>query len=257
MQKRQLLLIVILVLLVFSLNLFQIQVRDFFYSLSNSIQEAFWLTGSNISDFFGGIFRKDDLVIEIKTLRLENQRLLAELAELKTLKEENKTLREALEIGLVEDFQLAFAKVTGRDATQDSILIDKGSIDGLSEGLSVITEQRVLLGKIDEVYKNFARVTLISNKKSVFDAEILERNIEGLVRGQGNQRIYLDLIPRDKTLKEGDLVVSSSLGGVYPKGLLVGLIREVRQDDVNPFQQAEISSFFKLRELRNVFIILK
>ena len=257
MQKRKILIIAIGILLVFALNLFQGQVRGFFYSFSAPIQKTLWATGSNISDFFQGIFRKDVLITENKDFRLRNQELLAELGDLEKLKEENKALRKALGIGLADEFKLVFAAAIGKDAARDAILVDKGLADGLAEGMNVITEQRVLLGKVSEVYKNFARVILISDKESSFDAEILEKEIEGLIRGRGGQKIYLDLVPIDKAIEEGDVVVSSALGGIYPGGLLVGSITEVRKEDVKTFQQAEVAPFFKLKELRSVFIILE
>jgi rod shape-determining protein MreC len=261
MQKRKKLLIIALgVLLIFSLNLFQKQVRGFFYYFSAPIQKTLWVTGSNLSDFFEGIFRKDYFIEENRKLSLANQALLTKLAALKELEKENIVLREALQIKLAEDFELVFAAVTGKDATQDSILIDKGSADGLAEGMSVIItgqKQRILLGKISQVHKNFAKVTLIFNKSSFFDAEVLGRDAEGLIKGEGDQKMCLDFLPRDKVIEEGDAVISSALGGIYPRGLLVGLITEVQKDDVKPFQRAEVSPLFKLRELRNVFVILE
>ena len=245
------------VLLVFSLNLFQNQVRDLFYYFSAPIQRVLWTAGSNMSDFLTGVFKKSDLLTENKELRLDNQKIYIERIELKKLKEENKMLREALEIGLADDFKLADAVVTAKDAVSDAILIDKGFADGVEEDMVVITEQKVLLGKIGEVYKNFARVVLISGKESSFDAEILDKKIEGLVRGQGDQKIYLDRIPPESPIEEGDVVISSAFGGIYPRGLLVGRIGEVQKDDLKTFQQAEVVLFFNLRELRNVFIILK
>lgn len=257
MQRKKILIVVVGVLLVFSLNIFQEEVRGFFHYFSSPIQKTLWAAGSGISDFFGGIFRKSDLITENRSLRLENQELLAQLETSRTLREENKLLREAVEIGLAEEFDLAFAAVTAKDATQDLIRIDKGSLDGLAEGMAVITERKVLIGKISEVQENSAAVLLISHKESSCDAEISGKDAEGLVTGRGGQKIYLELIPRDKSIDKGDVIVSSSLGGVYPRGLLIGSIVEVQKDDVKPFQQAEAALFFKLRELKQVFIILK
>jgi len=260
MKKRKIIFVIVGVSLVFSLNLFQAQVRDVFHSLFAPVQKTFWATGGNVSDLFKGIFKKDYLVEENKKLRSVNQELLTKLAELEELKKENVFLREALEINLAEDFQLAFATITGKDFFQDSISIDKGSSDGLEEGMSVIIaeqKQKILLGKISQVNKNFAKVTLISDKTSSFDVEILGKEAEGLILGEGSQKMRLDFLPRDKIIEEGDVVVSRALGDVYPKGLLVGVVTEAQKDDLKSFQQAEVSPFFNLRELRNVFIILR
>jgi len=257
MPKRKLIIFAVLILLIFSLNIFQQQVRGFFYSFSHPIQKKLWGAGDNIADFFLGIFKKDALLIENRELRTENQKLLLELSELETLKEENAELRKALDIGLPEDFQLALARVIARDVSQDLILIDRGSADGLREDMAIITEEKVLLGRIIEVNENSAKVSLISHQDSSFDVEVLGKDAEGLIVGQGGQNIQLDFVARDKVIEEDDVVISSSLGGLYPRGLLVGLIKEVQKDDVEPFQQAEVTPFFRLRQLKSVFIILK
>ena len=260
MEKSKFLIIIVAVLLIFSLNIFQGQVRGLFYYFSSPVQKAFWAAGGNLSDFFKGVFKKSDLLEENKDLRLVNQELLTKLAESEDLEKENTVLREALEIGLADDFELVFATVIGRDTFQDSILIDKGLANGLKEDMSVIIadqKQKVLLGKIDSVDKNFAKVILISHKDSSFDVEVLGKEAEGLIKGGGGQKMNLDFLPRDKVIERGDVVISSALGGVYPKGLLVGLIAEAQRDDVKSFQQAEVSPFFRLREVRNVFVILK
>lgn len=255
-RRNKILILIIGILFILSLNFFQKEVRGFFYSISYPIQETFWNARDRVSDFFEGLLGGENLKKENEALKLENQKLLAENVALKRTEEENETLRRALGVGLADDFELAFAQLVGKDVSQDSILIDKGLEDGLSKDMAVITEEKLLVGKITAVYKDFSRVMLISNKESSFDAKISEKDIEGLVRGKGGSEIYLDLIPRDKEIKKGDLIVSSSLGGVYPQGLLVGVVKEIKKSDVQSFQQAEISPFLDLQELKNVFVII-
>ena len=260
MQKGKFLIIIAAVLLVFSLNLFQGQVRGFFHSFSQPIQKTFWVAGGNLSDFFKGIFKKSDLIEENRELRLENEKLLTKLVRLEELEKENTFLKDALDIELAEEFELVFAAVTGKDFLGDVISIDKGSADGLAEGMSVIItgqKQRILLGKLSQVYEKSAKVELISHKESSFDAEVLGREADGLIKGGGSQTMQLDLLPREKIIEEGDVVFSSALGGVYPRGFLVGSVVKVEKDDVKAFQQAEVLPFFNLRELRNVFVIIK
>ncbi|GAG21194.1 unnamed protein product, partial [marine sediment metagenome] len=237
-KKRKILIIIIGILVILSLNFYQKEVKGFFYLISSPVQKSLWGAGDRISDFFEAIAEIKELKKENEALKLKVQELLSENSSLKELRKENQTLREALEIGLRDEFKLVLAEVIGKDIDQDSILINKGSKDGLSKDLPVITQQRVLLGRIIEVYENFSRVLLISNKESSFDGEIPEKEISGVVKGRGSLKMYLDLISKDKEVKEEDLVVSSALGGIFPNGLLVGLIKEVKKSDLKPFQQA-------------------
>ena len=255
MKRSKILVLLIAVLLILSLNFFSKEARSFFYAISSPVQKTFWGAGNGISDFFSGIFSGESLKRENEELKLENQKLLAEKAFLNKVTEENELLRQALGIGLAEEFQLGFASVVSKLA-DEAVLIDKGAEDGFSENMPVITAENVLVGKIDKVYKKFSRVALISQKENSFDVEISGKNIKGLIRGKGSSEIFLDLVSKDKELKKGDLVVSSSFGGTYPEGLLVGTVKEVINSDVQPFQQAEVSPFLDLRELKNVFIIL-
>jgi rod shape-determining protein MreC len=96
---------------------------------------------------------------------------------------------------------------------------------------------------------------LISNEKSSLDAKIQEKDAFGLIKGKGNSKIWLDLVPHDKEISQGDLIVTSSLGGIFPSGLLIGEIAEIRKDDTEPFQQAEIKSKFNLKEINLLFVI--
>lgn len=256
-SKRSKVLVFILgVMIILSLNFFQTEVKGFFYTISAPIQMGFWRAGDNVSDFFEALYNLNDL----KTANDESQKviqeLLSEKASLAELKKENEILRDALQIGLQKDFQLAFVEVIGKDIGQESILINQGLKDGLSLGMPVITQNRVLLGRISEVFEHFSRVNLISSQNSVFDAKVSGTDMTGVVRGKGNSKIDFDLVPQEKFLQVDDLVISSFLGGIYPEGLLVGKIKEVSKNDVSPFYQAEIDPFFDIQEISSVFVIL-
>ena len=160
-----------------------------------------------------------------------------------------------MNLGLEKDFKLTLVQVIGKDISQDLLLINKGAKDGLAKNLPVITEQKNLVGRISEVYDDFSKVMLISDKDSSFDAKISEQEIFGVVKGKGGLNLFIDRVPQDKEIKSGDILVTSVLGGVFPAGLLVGEIKEVKKSDLEPFQQAEISPFFDIGKLGNLFVI--
>ena len=269
-KNKVLIIVVVVISVIFLLNFFQKDIKSFFYSVSAPIQKVLWRAGERTSDFLGGIVRVKILKQELDELKLENQELIAQVVALKDLKKENKTLRQALEVGLQKEFKLALAQIISKDISQDFILIDKGSEDGILKNMPVITQQRVLVGKISEIYKNFSKVMLVSNKENSFDAKVKkepssfkelgslnsEKDISGVVKGQGNFRILFDLIPREENLSQEDIVITSALGGIFPKGLLVGKIKEIKKSDVDPFQQAEIEPFFDISQAETLFIIL-
>lgn len=273
-KLKFLIIIVIVIAVVLLMNFFQKEVRNFFYSISFPVQRTFWQAGDNLSDFLKAIIRTKSLKNEVDELVLKNQELLAQVVTLSTLKEENETLRKALEIELQKDFKLTLAQIISKDISSDFILIDKGADDGISKDMPVITETKILLGKVSEVYKNFSKVMLISNKESFFDVNVIgslneikqeekeqeeieqeKKDICGIIKGGGNLKILLDFIPRDKEVCQGDIVVTSSLRGVFPVALLVGQVREIRKKDIESFQQGEIEPFFNLERINYLFVI--
>jgi rod shape-determining protein MreC len=234
---------------------FSRNIKDFFFRLSSPIQRSFWQGGKNVSDFLTGVLRTGALKKETEDLRLENQELLVRIAGLLEQEKENEVLREALGLGLEKESELILVRVMNKDISQDSILINKGEEDGILGGMTVITEQKVVLGRIGTVYDRFSEVTLISNENSSFGATILEREVGGVIKGKGGSGLSFDLIPKEKEIFENDVVVTSALGGVYPSGLLVGRVKTVNKSDVDPFQSAEITPAFDVGSLDYLFIL--
>ncbi len=270
LSKKQKILIIILSLSIIALlNVFQKPARNFFYLISSPIQKKLWRVGDRASDFFAGMFFAEKLEQERERIHLDNQRLLARIIALKELEQENKILREALELGLKEDFALILTEIVGKDISQDFILLDRGFQDGILIDQPVITQQKVVCGKIAEVYKDFSKLALISNKKSSFDVKLEGKpasnafgvadaggDITVVAKGKGNQRLVVELIPKGNELEVGDLVQTSALGKIFPGNLLVGKIKKILRSDVEPFQQAEVEIACDIRELEKLFIII-
>lgn len=248
----------ILVLLIVLLNVFQKETRSFFYSFSSPIQSFFWKIGDRTAAFSSGLLSPGNLSRRAEELEKENQGLLFQIISLKELGEENKILRQAFDLDLQEEFKLSLAEVTSKDISQDYILINKGFDQGVFVNMPVITEQKILVGRVAESYNKISKVMLIFNKESSFDAKILSEQdslVSGVVRGAGKSSLLLDFIPREKDIKEGDIVITASLGGIFPNGLLVGKIKEINRSDVESFQQAAIDPFLDISSLDRVFII--
>lgn len=264
-RKFKIFLVALLVLLVVLFGFFEAEVKNFFYSKSESTQKILWDSGSKTSEFLKRIFRTEIINEENKKLREENQKLLYQIALLKDFEKENKILREALDLGFQKEFKLKLADVLIKDIFRDIIIIDKGLQDGIREGMPVITQERVLVGKVGEVENNFSRVVLISDPSNSFPAKLKE-NVVGVVKGKGNLELLLEKIPREVDVKEGDIVTTvywgeifpkASLGEIFPKNLLVGKINEVKKTDISPFQEIKASVFFDISELKKVFVITR
>ncbi len=254
-KKTKILIVIFGILVLVLLNFFQKEVKNLFYLGSQPLQNWLWQRGGELSDFSELISGFKNLKKENEELRLKNQELWHEILTLKEIKKENEFLKKALGIGLEKEFELDLAQVIGKDISGDLLLINKGERDGILKGLPVITEQKVLIGRISEVYGNFSKIILLTAKDFSFDAEISEKEIYGVAKGKGNFILSLEFLPIDKEIKEGDLVQTSILGGIFPKGLLVGEIKKIQKSDIESFQRAEIEPAFKIGDLRFLFII--
>ena len=252
--------IIIFFIFIGILNLFEKQFKNFFYFISEPLQKTFWTMGSNSSNFLGLFFNKNNLVEINKELSIKNQELLEEITYLQQVKTENRVLKELIGIQKEKNFKLILTEVMGVDSYQDFILINKGSEDGISENMPVISSQKVLAGKIFKVYKNFSKVILVSNQGSVLDIKIqkddtISAPIYGVLRGEGNFTVILDTVLLDQEIKNNDILITSSLDGTLPRDLLVGKITEVHKDDLKPFQTAKVELFFNIKQVDKLFII--
>jgi rod shape-determining protein MreC len=242
-------------LIFFSIFYFQNQLKNSIYLVSSIFQENLWIFGKKTSDFFEGIIFSAKLKEENLKLKKENEKLILENLLLKNQAKENEILKKALDIGLEKDFDLEFSKIVGKDISQDTVLIDKGGKDGISENLPVISENKSILGKVIKVYKNFSKVQLISHPESIFDVKIQDKEILGKAKGRGNQKILIEYLPLKENIQPGELVITSGKSGIFPEGLLVGKIEKVKKSDLEGFKEAEVSPFLNITDLEYLFVI--
>ena len=249
--------IVLIIISFFLLNLpsFSQRIRNFFYTISEPIQGWLWQKGARLFDFFDWLSKAKIVWQENEILKLENQELVQKTIGFEELRMENDVLRKALDLDLAGEFELIISDIIGREISEDYLIIDKGSKDGVVFGFPVITQQKSLVGKIIQVYETISKVQLLTSEDSSFDVKIFEKEIYGLVKGKGNFNLSLEFVPREKELNVKDKVITTSLGGNFPKGLLVGEIKEVKKSDIASFQEAILESGFDSRKLNNLFLI--
>ena len=259
-KSRNFFLAIAVLLILITLNQFFLdEVKNTFYIITSPIQNIFWKKGEEFSGFLQTFIKIRSLKVENEELLKQNQELLSITGEVKDLRKENQTLKEVLNLELEKDFELILVEVISKETNGDFILISKGSEDGISEGMPVITKEKIVVGTIEKVYKNFSRILLLSNQKSSFDVEIQSEEsdaIYGLAQGEGDLRIRLKFVPQEEKITEGDMVFTTVLARIFPKGLLVGEIGQVKKSDLSAFQEAEINPYFQ-RNLSEILFVIK
>ncbi len=251
----------VVVALIIFLNLFNSQVRNSFYVVTSPLSSAFMRIGANGSSAVSSLFNVASLKNQNIILQQQNQDLLNKVASLQDSIKTQQAADAALNNTKDSNFTLVAAKPIGLDLQQDVVTIDKGSADGVSENMPVISQEKIAYGKVVKVYNNFSHVQLISAKTSVTDVKIQNDDptataINGAIKGSGELGIYLDLVAADAQINQNDVLVTSGLDGIYPRDLLVGRIDSWNKNDVKPFQTAKVSSFSDIKNAENLFIIV-
>ncbi|MBU2578760.1 rod shape-determining protein MreC [Patescibacteria group bacterium] len=251
-------LLLILFLVFFVVNKFFYQTtKNAVFSFFSPIENFLWQKGNNFSQWQEGIFQTSKIKIDNDECKKENLFLKNKILNFQDLEKENKELREVLGLGLHQEYNLILSDIVSQKTEEDSILINQGRKNGVQENMAVITKEKVLVGKVGKVFDDFSQVVLISQKGFSFDAKIItgENEALGIIRGQGNFKIKIELLPKEIEIKQGDIAATSLLGGVFPKNLLIGKIKIMRKNDLTPFQEGEIEPFFKEIKSDKLFVI--
>lgn len=204
------------------------------------------------------------LLSSISDLKSENERLESErlasfqdVARLRELEEENRLLREALKLPIETSLDTLSAEVISRDMNGVSmtLTLNRGSTDGIEVGMPVVVGQGSLIGRVSAVHITSAEVRLLSHAESTVAARIAGTSVQGVIRGDHGLGLVFDMALSGEVLEPGASLVTSGLGDNLPKGLLIGVIREVRPSADRLFQQASISAPVAFGDVRYVSIL--
>ncbi|APS42291.1 Rod shape-determining protein MreC [Weissella jogaejeotgali] len=189
-----------------------------------------------------------DSIDELMNTYQENGRLTKKVddlaqtkVQLQVLQQENRALKDQLKISnTLTDYKVVNAVVTSRSPSswQTQLIIDKGTNAGLKKGLSVMGSGG-LIGRITQVNTTNAKVELISDNSQVSDRFAIRvqngdgETVDGIVTSfnQSKNLIVMGQITSSVSVKKGDLVTTSGLGGVTPSGLYVGKVEKVGSDN--------------------------
>ncbi len=154
------------------------------------------------------------------------------------------------------DAQYLAATVIGRDTTGllRTITIDRGTRDGLSVGMPVVTELG-LVGRIYRATATDAQVQLVTDINSYVNARLQTSRGEGSIVGTPSGELAMTFIPLSEEIKDGDSVVTSGIGGKFPRGIIIGQVTNSRLDDSKLFQTAQVRSLVDFNQLEIVLVI--
>lgn len=201
----------------------------------------------------------EELSKERNELQTQVKNLLIENAHLRSLVDNTELLEDQLTFLRERSFTAVHAKVTSRSTefTTQSLIINKGSDDGVIAGLPVIVDNGILLGVVKEVKQYSSTVLLITSFQSMVSTQVEnEQQSQGIIQGDHNLTVKMQFIPQFDDVQVDQPVFTSGSDELIPKGLLVGQVQEVLSDPNSLFQEAIVSPFYTNHDLAVVSIIL-
>ena len=210
-------------------------VQNFFLNIGMSLKE-----GADTVRGFGG------LVDENRRLSEEMIRLQTKVTMLENLAAENRKLREQLDFHDAQPDRLIAAQIISRSVSGwwQSVRINKGTQQGIQPNSPVISSDG-LVGRISSAAAFSSEVLLVSDPACKVSARISRTGAFGIVSGRGtNLKGYpvarMEFIHKDIPVREGDAVVTSGLGGIFPKDILIGYVDKVHSEENGLYQYADI-----------------
>lgn len=225
--------------------------------LTSPFTSATLKASNGASMAFQAFFDLKDISAENVALREENRQLASERAQRMGLEKENEALRRQIGVEHRRTYAFTNAEIAHFDPLSFShfAVINKGARDGMKENMPVIMAGDVVFGKIAEVHEAFSRVMLISNVGNKVSVTTVSGKASGVLAGVEGNALRMDLVEKSAEIGADELVVTSGLDGVYPQGLVVGLVKDVHAPEEGIFKQASIRPAFEGGFTTTVFII--
>jgi rod shape-determining protein MreC len=223
-------------------------------------------------NFISGVFNRVALTInntasdlaEIESLQARNAELeetlaqfQAELVELREVTSDYQRLADLLDYtSSREDQEFVTADVVALDQSGflGTLVINRGTRDGIAQQMPVVTREG-LIGRVMNVTANAARVQLITDSNSSVSARLQTNRVEGSVQGEFPGNLKMTFIPLDEQIQEGDLVITSGLGGNFPPDIVIGQVSSIRQVESGLYQEADVQSLVDFERLEFVLVV--
>ena len=207
-----------------------------------------------------GTFQQYLFLIHLQKENMMLKKRIAELQKENHQMEEvafaNDRLRRLLQFREKIFTSMIAAEVIGQDPSSwfKSVTINKGEMEGVRRGMAVISTEGVV-GQILKAAPHYATVLLMTDYNSAIDAIVQRTRAKAIVEGKGENRCQLKYLLRTEEVAVGDVIVTSGLGGNFPKGMMIGEVRSVEKKGHGVFQYAELIPSVDLTKLEEVLVI--
>ena len=222
------------------------------------IQKTIYNTGNYFKETSYAVTEYKRILEENKRLKNENVKLDMAIEFNRTLVEENRRLQDLLKMKETIALDLKVAKVNFRSPSNlyERFYINLGTKDGMQKNMIVLAG-KTLIGKIGKVYEDYSLVDMVTGEN--FNLSVLtESQMLGIAKGsdEGTGELYFEPNTFENTLQLGEKVYTSGISEIYPKGLYVGYISEIDQDESQIFRSIKIKTDLDILNLNEVLVIV-
>ena len=218
------------------------------------LQKSVILATDGVAAIRTNLFGASDAAIA--RLRSENAKFKEQLVDHEERRQENERLKKLLSFSAGRDEPMLAARIIGVDATSwfRSITIDRGSSEQIREGMAVVSAYGVV-GRVVTCTPHSSRVLLVVDAASKLSTIIERTRARAVCRGDGDG-MSLDYLPLTDDVQVDDLLITSGLGGGFPKGLIVGAVTRVDKRGYDMFQTVKVEPAVDFEHLEEVLVIV-
>jgi len=225
--------------------------------ITSPFQSAIEISCRTVADTWSRYIWLMGTADENTRLTKEVRHLQSQLSALTEISLENERLRSLLNFSKEVDLPVLPAQVIAEDVAGwfRTVVIDKGLSDGVREGMPVVVAEGVV-GRVIRSAPDQARVLLVTDPSSAVASLVQRNRTRGVCRGQG-ETLSLDFVLRMDDLTPGDTIVTSGTGGIFPKGLVVGIVQEATRKEYGLFQEVTVGPAVDFSRLEEVLVLIK
>ena len=229
----------------------------------NPVQKVVYTISDKVHDVFDFFYNFSDVKNENNDLKKKNLELENQLVEYNELKRQNDVLRGIVDFSKENNqYKYIGTNIIGKSGNSfvEGYTIDKVSSEGIKKDYIVISPEG-LVGVVTEVHSNWSKIQTLLNENVAVAATIEgdSNSGDGIVKGYRNgseMQAEITNLPMNSTIKEGETVVTSGLGGYYPKGIRIGEVTSVQSDDVKVMKTAILKTYVDFNNLQELFVVV-
>lgn len=225
-------------------------------SISAPVQSAI----SWVIDSSWGVVENYTLLLHVRQnnidLSQENRKLQNEIANYQEMAKENERLRKLVDFGQNIQGKKVIARVIAQDVSSEfrAIRLNKGMAEGVERGMAVVTPEGIV-GRVLRATTHYSDVLTLLDSSNAVDALVQRSRARGVIEGMSENLLTFKYLRRTDDIEVGDMVVSSGVGGLFPKGLVVGKISRVERKSYGITQYVEVTPMVDFTKLEEVTVV--